>query len=1050
MKRILPFLHGLVIATSLFASSEPLFKTPGLPLVRNYLPRDYKSHNQNWATLLDKRGVLYTGNSSGLLEFDGLNWKLTPAKNEVVFSLAMDSTGLIYAGSVHDYGCFRHNDQGELVYTSLLDSLKVGAQPGLVWSTHYIEDKVFFITRQNVIAVTGAGDGNRKPASEVWSSEGGYWLSYVVSGNLYVQDLQAGILRYHEGSFRPLPGTTFFNSMRVMAINTYGDAGALLVSTQLHGHFIYQDGKVTPLASEEQRIFPKFRLGKKVLAFPGGLYALATYDYGLVFIDATGRVVAHHDLEDGLADNNIQDICWARGKLWIATLNGISIIDYPNPFSLFNTVNGLLGSLTDIAANRGFVYTTSSRGVSVLTRKVDAGRPAFFTELKETTGDAWRILPYEDGVLAASVNGLYRVRGAASEKIPADMTRTYDLLPSERFKGRIYVALDDGIGMIEERGGKFFNLGRIPGYRHPVRNLAENRTGELLVGTVLEGIVKITGLEPDGSQPPRVESVWRPSARNLTARIFPVGRYYLCSLPDQSIFLDENGEIRTPPGFEELAGMLATVQVMDVTADGAGNLWIAIITRDEIVRLLFARHEPEGFQVMEIAGLTEAVDCTNINVINALHYDREEELLWLVGSDGAVSLDPRFLQAHHDIKPEARCLIRRVTLAGDSLLYAGDDALAARYPSHRERFQNLPWRGNSMSFRYAAMSYSKNPDQYQYMLEGYETRWSEWSEENSRTYTNLPGGQYRFRVRAREDNGPPGPETTFTFSIATPWYYAWYMMILYAGLIGLVWFGADRLRFKYMNEQQRRLERTIQERTSQIAEQAEALEKANAAKDTLFSIIAHDLRGPVGSLSQGLELLAESDKQSEEFRRKVFYELLKSAKTTYLLLDNLLKWARSQTGNITLVPASHPAVGLIQGVVNELQPLASRKGITILTRADGGLKVMADQETISIVLRNLISNAIKFTPDGGTITVSAAQAGDSVEMAIRDTGVGIKAESLATLFNVGFTTYGTNREKGSGLGLPLCKDFIERNGGTLQVESVEGEGSRFWFTLPQG
>jgi PAS domain S-box-containing protein len=231
---------------------------------------------------------------------------------------------------------------------------------------------------------------------------------------------------------------------------------------------------------------------------------------------------------------------------------------------------------------------------------------------------------------------------------------------------------------------------------------------------------------------------------------------------------------------------------------------------------------------------------------------------------------------------------------------------------------------------------------------------------------------------------------------------------------------------------------------------AENLKISNATKDKMFSIIAHDLRGPIGNLKAMMELLLESP---EEFEFTEITEILSSLKdssvSTYDLLENLLNWAKSQQGLVEYIPDVYDIKAVITNSISTQKANAENKKITISNEVAQGLKVICDVNMIKTVLRNLISNAIKFTKEEGKITIYYQLTDGSVIISVRDTGVGIEEKNLSKIFNENeyFTTYGTNREKGSGLGLMLCKEFIEKNNGKIWVESVFGKGATFHFTL---
>jgi len=238
----------------------------------------------------------------------------------------------------------------------------------------------------------------------------------------------------------------------------------------------------------------------------------------------------------------------------------------------------------------------------------------------------------------------------------------------------------------------------------------------------------------------------------------------------------------------------------------------------------------------------------------------------------------------------------------------------------------------------------------------------------------------------------------------------------------------------------------------ELEKQKKELIELNTSKDKFFSIIAHDLRSPITTLISLSEMLrTDMDLLTPELQKEILTNLYDLSKDYLKLLDNLLQWARMQTGRLKAEPEKFPVDTVIREVVNFFQVYARDKLITLEIKDPVDAMVFADKNMLKTVLRNLISNAIKYTAPDGLVTVEVAQRDITVEIIIRDNGVGIEPSMLEQIFRLdkAHTTRGTANEIGSGLGLILCKEFVEKNGGTLQVESERGKGSTFRFTLPK-
>lgn len=233
------------------------------------------------------------------------------------------------------------------------------------------------------------------------------------------------------------------------------------------------------------------------------------------------------------------------------------------------------------------------------------------------------------------------------------------------------------------------------------------------------------------------------------------------------------------------------------------------------------------------------------------------------------------------------------------------------------------------------------------------------------------------------------------------------------------------------------------------------LKIANATKDKFFSILAHDLRSPIGNLYQISGLLNEGyDSFDEEKRKNLVHMISSLSEKTFNLLENLLTWSRIQLNKVDLTPEKFELYSVVEETISLYHENLKNKNITCINNISQQHKPKANKESVKVVLRNLISNAIKFTTQGGTIEIKSnqiiANSKALLEIIVKDSGIGIPENQISQLFKIdsNYSTEGTENEPGTGLGLILCKEFVEKNGGTIQVKSIKNKGSEFKFTLP--
>ncbi|MCK6610755.1 MAG: sensor histidine kinase [Bacteroidia bacterium] len=244
-------------------------------------------------------------------------------------------------------------------------------------------------------------------------------------------------------------------------------------------------------------------------------------------------------------------------------------------------------------------------------------------------------------------------------------------------------------------------------------------------------------------------------------------------------------------------------------------------------------------------------------------------------------------------------------------------------------------------------------------------------------------------------------------------------------------------------------ERTIFERTSRLNEQAEDLRRINSVKDRIFSIVAHDLRAPIKSLGSVLNFAEDPDITIDELR-KYLRGIRKNVDSLNLTLENLLVWSTNQVNGVQSVAELLDVRLIVNQKIELYQIQAEEKGIRLESLIRERYMVYIDSNHLKIILRNLISNAIKFTPPGGKIQVAANQLGETMlELSVTDSGVGMPENIIKKILVEGemYTSYGTKNEKGTGLGLMLCKEYVEYNGGSFKIESTPGAGTKVSFTL---
>ncbi|MBK8809015.1 MAG: hypothetical protein IPO21_21255 [Bacteroidales bacterium] len=446
-------------------------------------------------------------------------------------------------------------------------------------------------------------------------------------------------------------------------------------------------------------------------------------------------------------------------------------------------------------------------------------------------------------------------------------------------------------------------------------------------------------------------------------------------------------------------------------------------------------------------------------------------MLYFGGSDGLNYFDPNLFSEN---SMETNVYITALNLWNNNDEHQGGNLNMVNYLG--KDLQNIPFDiSRFISFEYIAPGYhNSEKKQYAYWLFGHSDKKYSVGNERKATFTNLSPGIYTFKVISANSEGFwNNVGESITFTILPPWWSTWWFRLIMIICISLIIAFVFYLRVRNIMKQKTILENTVQQRTVQLTEANVEIETQNkqlfknqkeielknielsttiVTKDKLLSIIAHDLKNPIGAIVGLLELLDSNfHKYSDDKKQSYVKVTLSSAQKIQHELVNLLDWARAQTQNLNYTPQITNLNLLIKNTLSLLNQTAKTKKIEILFNAQPEILAFVDERMISTVIRNIVSNAIKFTPNEGLVNISVENSTNKkVKIIISDSGVGMTNEQMNKLNepNEYYTSYGTNNEKGTGLGIKICQEFIAINKGTLNIYSTPLQGSTFTITLP--
>jgi signal transduction histidine kinase len=1050
------YVPGIIIVI-LWMFGSPLIVNGQRPFIRQYLAAEYNG-GENHQITQDKYGLLYVANSDGLLTFDGSGWGLITLPNHLpVFAVAIDSQNHIYVSGRGELGYFEQLD-GRYIYHSLMRLLPVQYRDQLnIEQVVVAGDDIVFNDYKHLFIYR---DGQIKVVDIAMPSPDEYLIG--INGNIYFVRNEK-IYIYKDGYFI------------IADFQAEGGVAIKYIEEYTQGQYIILDRQDNLwILDPARKAGEKMRLvTDQVSAYLHGAetYQLKYLSNGLIAILAEGNLIflrSNGEKAGHIEPQVLQYIYLTsifeddRHNIWIAGGREILQVISHSPLSFYDNDNGIHHEILSLCEDDKYLYVGTGWGLYV-----NEKGSSQFKVIHGADGNVWNIYRYQDDIYMVHQTGIWKLKGEQKEHI----VEQENVLSMCRLKGNnehfIYGTVADGIWLLKRKNGVWLKK-RISGFRIQTQQIQEGADGSIWISHSNRGIFKLYLNEAKDSV---VRSTFYDSRHGLPSDVN--NRVWHLESLNKIVVTTVNGiyilneERQRFEPYKPINTALGTdICIYTVAENAAGDIYFWGAKK----------------QVKEFGGLLRkmkdgsyALITTPFNKIEVPIHDLRVEVdaPVLVSEGGHVLFGNDLRLVFYD--PEQKTFFDDPLDAGLKHVWADDVLIYSA--ANKQSFSELPYSLNNLRFEANCMLYEDSEKlKYQYKLEGFDDHWSEWGSSGEAAYTNLPDGHYTFLMRAKDQYERISAPVSFSFTIRPPWYKTmWAVMALLSFIIWLVYFivkiytwrvkEQKRVLQQRVNEQNKELLKQneelsamndqlatvnehIHEQNREISDQAKELEKLNETKDKLFSIVSHDLRGPVRQVEDILNLITLNYLSEEEFRG-IIPGLRSNVRQTLNLTENLLFWARNQMEGIKVAPSVFDVGVIVDENVKLLQPLATGKSISIINTVDKVLPVYADSDMIRLVLRNLMSNAVKFTPVGGMITIACKRSEKYTEVSVEDTGIGLTNDEIAMLLNEWhFSKYGTSGEKGTGIGFGLCREFVGKNGGTVAITSELHIGSKFLFTIP--
>jgi signal transduction histidine kinase/DNA-binding response OmpR family regulator len=1046
----------------------------GIKLYRNFSPADYDHQEQNWSVVQDKRGVIYVGNQGALMEFDGLSWRLIYIPNLTVRSLAIDAQDTIYVGGNNEIG-FLTLLNGRRQYVSLMNYLKDDERNfGNVWSTHSTTKGIYFRSSNLLIRWDP-----KARAMKIWRSGKIFNGAFECQGKLFIRQDEIGLQQMVNDSLVLVPGGERFADQKVYMVVPYGTGyRTLLIGTRADGFYVYDFKRAVPFPTQVDAYLTENQVyhGIRLSSVPGN-FALATLRGGVVVMDSQGTLKYRFTKADGLLDNNVKYVFEdSQGNLWLALNKGLSKIEYHSPISIHDDRSNLPGIVLSVIKHtyeaKDALYAGTTDGLYVLPPGA-----AIFQPVPGISSGCWSLVSRGESVLAATSTGVFQIRSDIHDKIIEDTS--YALLRSEQDHNRIWVGTNRGLAALHKKDNspQWSLEHRFDRINQEIKTIAEDPKGTLWLGLAQEGILKVD-FSPD-------ETIFQPDViRYDISHRHPNKENKVFNAAGHVIFTTRRGIFR----FDESKNTFIPDNTLGKRfASGSSNAEPVFYIVEGKDKYIWFHSAAMNFQAVPEANSTFKIDSTPfrripLTQVNSIYPDPDGVTLWFASNNGLIRYD-KTVGKEKNYHYGFSTLIREVWVNGTPLMY---DRENFNYKMDKPAFTPaaplpvIDYKDRNLRFEFAAPFFeAESETHYRWLLEGYDEKWSAWSSEPRKDYTNLNAGQYRFRVQSRNVYHHIGGEAVFQFKVLPPWYRTWWAYSLYGAAVLLLMFQVVRWRSGKLQREKRKLEKTVKERTReinmknlqlekqtvQLKEQSEKLKEMDRVKSRFFANISHEFRTPLTLIMGPLEHMISAS--SDDRQKKEMNVMLRNSQRLLTLINQLLDLSRFDSGKMRLQASPQDIISFLKGITASFELLArqNKLELTFITEEERNL-LYFDPEKLEEVFFNLLLNAVKFTLPGGKITVSVkcikTGLNDTgsltdpgfVRISVRDTGIGISKDQLIHIFDRFYQAESSQRlrhdQKGTGIGLALTQEIVTLHHGKIDVHSREGEGTEFIILLPLG
>ncbi|MDR7212246.1 triple tyrosine motif-containing protein [Flavobacterium piscis] len=808
-------------------------KKTGVPFITSYNPKIYKAASENWDVLQDSNGMMFFANHFGIMQFDGVRWHIVtqPENRSMVRSLAIDKNNKMYVGAQGDFGYTVQLENGQYKYTSLVKLVPVSARNfGDVLHTVVRNKEVIFFSNERIFIY-------RDNKIKVIRSEANFDDFFEVNKEIYVSDNAKGLLKLENDVLITIPNSAQIVGMQIRKIFETKDG--LILLTQKKGLFIYKNNQLKPFITEADYLLKKNQISAGI-QLSGGYFGIGTRQSGLVVIDSAGHLIQHINKQMGLQNEYVTNLKTDKeGNLWVTLKEGISLIQISSPLSRILDTSNSETKIYCSQVHQNKLYIGTDNGLFWLDWKAyKSGKRenAHFQHIDGMSENVWNIGIFGDSLLAFEKNGIFEVTGN-SAKLLAKTDGAWKGIIIPNHPDLLLVGGYTGLYLLKNINGSWVYQHKIKGFEESSRIIITDKDENIWIAHGYKGIYKIRFNKTfDTVSDLQFYNQAAGFPSSLFLNTFKINNQVLFGTT-KGVYKQDAASKKMIPDltFKKYLGTENHIRLLK--ADNQNNIWYVSgentgkINQKKQGNLHLEELPFRKLRYLYVPGFENIQTTTSGDVFfgtqdGLIHYN--------------ATKNKNYQSKYKAVISEVKSIFPK-----DSLLFSSRyDVLPTNIKSGAEFSPVLSYSNNALHFSFASLHYDEtDATKYEYWLEGFEPKWSDWSLQTEKEYTNLPEKEYIFHVRAKNIYDVVSEEAVFKFEILPPWYrtiwaYILYLILFCALIYAIIKYQkniAERDREQLILNQEKELLRN----RAELNEQKLALEQENMAimRDNLETTI---------------------------------------------------------------------------------------------------------------------------------------------------------------------------------------------------------------------